>query len=515
MSSTPTTSETAASAAPSTLVAVNLPTTDNTTGDTEGTEDEHPSAANEDRQQRTKQITKEAKDDLRKYFTGPPKWPRNKQMPKIGTDGELDQIIARHCLKRNQASRQLRHFKEKEYSHSQIDLIINPEIIEQSIRDSLSMSSVDLVVSLCSQIIDGANSTASSDSVIFWSVIYDMGESAVGVVEYLAKNAEHQCVHLLSNLIDGFTQIAAEEFPKLACDLLDSEIQFNKKRISRRNEVFVPLWLESHSTIHPAASLTREEFGYLGMHLEACLLFEWSDASVDSHRPVIEFPDTNLVGKFAMPVLYYVAGWTLSSVALAKSVAQNKRRVFNSFATKHCLTQEEATNAKLPIEIVVQRQHKSLSFSDGPYFQFTCYIASVYLNNLNLKMMMAYNEGDVLEVIHNKILEDDASVVKFSLFFDGLMENWSLVSKKDVMKYILTRYVHMRGCWFVRHLRGNRGGSLGTMLVENAATRTKVAHAVATSKAVAIAKSEKELYDTALKNIDEYISVEDEADECL
>lgn len=99
MSSAPTTSETAASAAPSTLVAVNLPTTDNTTGDTEGTEDEHPSAANEDRQQRTKQITKEAKDDLRKYFTGPPKWPRNKQMPKIGTDGELDQIIARHCLK--------------------------------------------------------------------------------------------------------------------------------------------------------------------------------------------------------------------------------------------------------------------------------------------------------------------------------------------------------------------------------------------------------------------------------
>ena len=49
----------------------------------------------------------------------------------------------------------------------------------------------------------------------------------------------------------------------------------------------------------------------------------------------------------------------------------------------------------------------------------------------------------------------------------------------------------MRGTFFAKHLRQNRRGKTVDNLASSQATRTKVANAVVTSKAVAEAKEEK------------------------
>ena len=50
------------------------------------------------------------------------------------------------------------------------------------------------------------------------------------------------------------------------------------------------------------------------------------------------------------------------------------------------------------------------------YFEFICFVELVYLNNLNLEMMMmmAYADGDIIHVIKVALLESDAANEKFS-----------------------------------------------------------------------------------------------------
>ena len=61
----------------------------------------------------------------------------------------------------------------------------------------------------------------------------------------------------------------------------------------------------------------------------------------------------------------------------------------------------------------------------------------------------------------------------------------------------------MRGTFFVKHLQNNGNGNLVNKLAENQATRTKVANAVVSAKAVADAK-EQQLWEGAINNAFEY-----------
>lgn len=456
----------------------------------------------------SKRITNEAKKELFDLFMGPPKFPRNANLPRVGTNKALDLIISKYALTRDKAARQLRNFKEQEYCHSEITMLVSPDQIRDAINESLSLPIPEFVNSVLQNIVDCDEAASNSESIIFWRVIHDMKEGELKTVQYLAKNPEHKGVSILAELVHGFTNIAAEVFPNAAAQLPSSELDFLKKRLKQSDTVFAPRWLEIQSLLPTANELSSLEFGFLGMHLEACLFFEWSNASVDTDRPAIEFPAENLVSKYALPVVYYVAGWTLSSVSLAKLAARHKRPIFASFASIHCIGRKDAEQANLPISLVVRRQRKSLSFSNQVYFDFICAIESIYLHNLNLKMMIAYNDGDLLDAINCKIMEDDAINATFSRLYADVIDVQNVVNKKEVLKYILDRYINMRGCWFVRHMRGTQGGTLGARLVETAATRTKVAHAVATSKAVASSESEKDFWDNAAKNVEKYLSPE-------
>lgn len=168
---------------------------------------------------------------------------------------------------------------------------------------------------------------------------------------------------------------------------------------------------------------------------------------------------------------YYVASWTLYSVSKALTIAKDKRSIYFNFLG-------------LPTHLVDRRKRGrgSSVYCTQQYFDFICFVESVYLANLTLKMSMAYSDGDIIAVIKNSILSNDSALDKFAVLFNG-----EIVGEEDrraLMEYVIRKYANMRGTYFAKHLKGNSGNFVDN-LIENQATRPKVANAYHLSKVVA------------------------------
>ena len=111
----------------------------------------------------TATITKAAKKALHGYFSGIG-WPRNKKLPKVNTDTALDEIINKFALKRSQASRQLRNWKAKRYKNAQVNLILEPEDIEASIYEGLSVEPQEYVSDFLATIVEGRDVPGCADA---------------------------------------------------------------------------------------------------------------------------------------------------------------------------------------------------------------------------------------------------------------------------------------------------------------------------------------------------------------
>ena len=80
---------------------------------------------------------------------------------------------------------------------------------------------------------------------------------------------------------------------------------------------------------------------------------------MDNEKPPVSFPEECLLGRYARPVVYYVAGWTLHSDSKALTAACAKRAKYVSFVQAHNLGKEGATGADLPTSLIDRRKHKS------------------------------------------------------------------------------------------------------------------------------------------------------------
>jgi len=111
------------------------------------------------------------------------------------------------------------------------------------------------------------------------------------------------------------------------------------------------------------------------------------------------------------------------------------------------------------------------------YFDLVCFVESTFLANLTLKMMMAYNDGDIISKIKFGIfLHNDSRARFFCLSGSNNVDN-----NHHLLAYIMERYANMQGIYFAKHLKGNNGDQL-KKLASCQATRTKVAHAVVYAK---------------------------------
>jgi hypothetical protein len=111
------------------------------------------------------------------------------------------------------------------------------------------------------------------------------------------------------------------------------------------------------------------------------------------------------------------------------------------------------------------------------YFDSVCFVEITYLANLKLKMMMAYNDGDIISKIKFGILSHDDLRGRFSCLSGSDNED----DNRLLLAYIMGRYANMWGTYFVKHLKGNSGDQL-KKLASCQTTRTKVAHTVVYAK---------------------------------
>ena len=80
------------------------------------------------------------------------------------------------------------------------------------------------------------------------------------------------------------------------------------------------------------------------------------------------------------------------------------------------------------------------------YYSFICLVESVYLTNLNIKMIRAYADSVIMDVILGGILKDKHLENKFrSLCADDV----GTKEQQQIMKYLMERYANMRGTFLL------------------------------------------------------------------
>jgi hypothetical protein len=140
---------------------------------------------------------------------------------------------------------------------------------------------------------------------------------------------------------------------------------------------------------------------------------------------------------------------------------------------------KSAKDENLPVSLVEKRNKRASVYCLREYFEFILIVESVFFANLSLKMMLAYNHGDIVAKIKSSIVAHGDTMEIFVCLTESSKEDVN--DNKLLLAYIVKRYTNMRGTYFVRHLKGNSGNQV-QKLADCQATRTKVAHAVAYAK---------------------------------
>jgi hypothetical protein len=151
----------------------------------------------------------------------------------------------------------------------------------------------------------------------------------------------------------------AEGFPKPAAGIANAQVDFKREK-EHKMHAFIDEFIREYemSGIHPA-ELSSNSFRRLGAFLHLALFNAWSDAICDNKKPPIEFPTSCLVGKCAMPVVYYVARWTLYIASKASTIAVDKRQLYFRFAASHTINKKEAKAVNLPTSLVERRKKRA------------------------------------------------------------------------------------------------------------------------------------------------------------
>ena len=447
----------------------------------------------------TKRITAAAKKELFDFFTRS-KWTRNKKMPKANAMQALDDIINRHGLKREQAARQLRSWKHQQFGHALVQIIIGKEQLEEAIYEIISVPLEEYVTKFLNDVYEGNDIAGCQDTTNLCRSLQDHVHSSEKrkAIKYIHDNPNHECNKILVDLVRKFTSAMADHFPKTASKLSDAEMEFALSVRSAKNQA-VKKWMECFDATLFGYLHDKHQFGHMGLFVFDCLYSVWCLSSVEDDRPDIDIPSTNLVGKYSRPIVYYAAGWTLQRASLARTVAVDDRGKYVQFASRHSIDVARAKAAQLPYEVVELRQKRSLIFCSKKYYEFICVVESTYIQNLTLKMMLAYADGDLVNAIHQALYASEKIRSMFFALNTATAEateeeqEEEQQSQLEIMKFILDRYVRMRGCWFVKFLKNNQGKSLDEQKLAAAPTTMKVASAGAASKAAADARVDQTL----------------------
>lgn len=426
-------------------------------------------------------ITNDAKLSLRAYFIDE-NWPLNRNLP-LGAafnTGALADIMNKFGLNRAQVARQLNNYKKTKYQHTQLNIIMGSSDLENMLRDGLTMSTSEFVARTLNRMCNPQPADGKDFNNILMALNNYPPEARV-YLSLIAGSPENSCFGLLVGLVEYWTIAMAENLPKTAGGLPNAELEFVKRREGNMC-TFLHAFKKEYDSSGLADVLSEEKFGNLGRFVHVLLFMTWLAKVCDYEKPPIEVPVDCLVGKYAQPVIYYVAGWTLFRATKALTVAENKKPMHRRFADAHSMISgDDAKSAGLPTSLVDRRKRGNQIYCTREYYDFICMVESVYLANLTLKMMLAYDDGNIIARIKSSLLTNTLVRERFATLF--AFSGGAVVEKEQtqIMEYILERYANMRGNFFARHLKCNSGDLLAKH-VDNQATRTKVLHATHCTK---------------------------------
>jgi hypothetical protein len=136
-------------------------------------------------------------------------------------------------------------------------------------------------------------------------------------------------------------------------------------------------------------TITKITFGHLGGLLHTSLFMAWLHLVCNHEKPSFEIPSDCLVGYYVRPVIYSAAGWTIYKAYKAMTILRDKRPEHYRFAAVQSINSSVAKSIGIPTSLVKRRQRGSLMYCTQQYFDFICFVESVYLANLSLEMMVA------------------------------------------------------------------------------------------------------------------------------
>jgi hypothetical protein len=295
-------------------------------------------------------------------------WPLNKALPRGAEflNGPLGDIVKQHGLEKAQVARQLLNYKRGKYT--QVSILLNLPDLDERLHKGIGC--ISWFVSSTLRRICSPEEDSSSDFRNLCRVVSSLLATARTYIRMLANSSDTTCFHLFVDVVESWIQCMAEGFPKTAAGIANAWVDFEREK-EHKMHAFVDKFIKEYemSGIHPA-ELSSNSFRQLGAFLHLVLFHAWSDAICDNKKPPIEFPTTCLVGKYAMPVVYYVAGWMLYSASKASTIAADKRQLYFRFAASHRINKKEAKAVNLPTLLVERRKKRALVYCSQEYFDF-------------------------------------------------------------------------------------------------------------------------------------------------
>ena len=302
-------------------------------------------------------ILNAAKSSLRAYFEGV-NWPLNKALPKGAEflNGPLGDIMRQFCLVKTQVARQLLNYKKERFMNTQVSILLNPSDLDERIREGMAMSTAKFVSSTLMRICDPDPSSYGSDFSKLCVVMKSLPSTARTYVRLVADSLDNNCFCLLVGVVENWIRDMAERLPKTSAGVPNAQLDFERAKEMKMIAFVADFMKEYESTGLPPADISSITYGRMGAFLHLALFKAWSDVICDNEKPPIHFPVDCLVGKYALPVIYYVAGWTLFSASKASTIAVDNRLLFFRFAARHTI---EECAAKLG------QGHESSNISRG------------------------------------------------------------------------------------------------------------------------------------------------------
>lgn len=206
---------------------------------------------------KSNRITKDAKQKLRQFFKDK-NWPRNKSLPKANGDSEVDKLITDLGLERSQVARQLAQWKKDTYDKAQLQLLIEPGSIQETIVENMSMTNSDFVDNFLGLMIEGGeiDGNANTTNLIQSLELQPQKELKKEALKYIKANKEHVCFKSLTceeHLTNLLIRTSFTSANHLLPYVIPLETCINISRIDSKKDkslVVVPFLPVCHLTQH-------------------------------------------------------------------------------------------------------------------------------------------------------------------------------------------------------------------------------------------------------------------------